>query len=140
MKKTFFIFVLLILLFPACSDKEEIKLTTAGSNAIAMNIGKGWEVTALTELSGFAQDENNKTFTAKIFYSVDVLTKDGKTLRSIFTKQIDKNEKESISSLKIEAQFNIGPDYSTGKYKAVFNIKDMISNKTTKDTVGFSLD
>jgi len=140
MKKIFFIFGIIILFFPGCSNKEEVKLTTAGSNAIAMNMGSGWEVTALTELSGFAQDEKDKIFTAKIFYSVDVLTKDGKTLRSIFTNQIDKNEKESISSLKIEAQFNIGQDYSTGKYKAVFNIKDLISNKTTKDTVGFNLD
>ncbi len=139
MKKIILLFGVIFIFFTGCSKKEEIKLTTAGSNAFALDMGKGWEVQALTELHGFDLSEKDGKYFARVFYTIDVITPDNKTIRSLFTKESDKNGSEEIKSVKLEAQFNIDGDYPAGNYKAVFNIKDRISNKTLKDTVGFVL-
>lgn len=140
MKKNFTFFVLALLLFTGCSKKEEVKLTTSGKNAFADDLGGSWEVQALTELHGFDQDEKDGKYIASIFYSVDVITIDGKVLRSLFTKQVDKKKSEKITGINLEAQFNIDGSYPSGNYKLVFNIKDMLSNKTLKDTAAVKLE
>jgi hypothetical protein len=139
MKKIILLFGLMFIIFAGCSKKEDIKLSTAGSNAFALDMGKGWEVQAITELHGFDLSEKDGEYFARVFYAVDIITPDNKTIRSLFTKENDKKDSEEIKSLKLEAQFNIDGDYPVGNYKAVFNIKDMVSNKTLKDTVGFVL-
>ncbi len=140
MKKIFMFLALALLLFAGCSKKEEVKLTTSGKNAFADDLGGSWEVQALTELHGFDQNNNDGKYIASIFYSVDVITTDGKVLKSLFTKQVDKKESEKITGVNLEAQFNIDGSYPSGKYKLVFNIKDMLSNKTLKDTAVVKLE
>lgn len=140
MKKIVLLFGLLIIFISGCSKKEEVKLSTTGSNAFALDMGKGWEVQALTELHGFDITEKDGQHSARVFYTIDVISPENQVLKSIFTKENNKKESEEFKSLKLEAQFNIDGDYPVGKYKAVFNIKDMISGKTMKDTVGFNLE
>ena len=140
MKKNFTFLILALLFFAGCSKKEDVKLTTSGKNAFADDLGGSWEVQALTELHGFDQNKTDGKYIASIFYSVDVITNDGKVLRSLFTKQVDKKESEKITGINLEAQFNIDGSYPAGKYKLVFNIKDMSSNKTLKDTTSLSLE
>lgn len=140
MKKIFTFLVLILLLVIGCSKKNEVQLTTSGKNAFAADVDGSWEVQALTELHGFDQQEKDGNYTASIFYSVDVITSDGKILKSLFTKQVDKKESEKITGVKLEAQFNINGSYPAGRYKLVFNIKDILSNKTLKDTASLKLE
>lgn len=140
MKNIFTFLFLALLLFTGCSKKEEIKLTTSGKNAFADDLNGSWEIQALTELHGFDQNENDGKYFASIFYSVDVITSDGKVLKSLFTKQVDKNESEKITGINLEAQFNIDGSYPSGNYKLVFNIKDLLSGLTLKDTAAVKLE
>ncbi len=140
MKKIFTFLVLILLFVIGCSKKNEVKLTTSGKNAFAADVDGSWEVQALTELHGFDQQKKDGNYTASIFYSVDVITSDGKILKSLFTKQVDKKESEKITGVKLEAQFNINGSYPAGRYKLVFNIKDILSNKTLKDTASLKLE
>lgn len=140
MKKIFTFLVLILLFVIGCSKKNEVQLTTSGKNAFAADVDGSWEVQALTELHGFDQQKKDGNYTASIFYSVDVITSDGKILKSLFTKQVDKKESEKITGVKLEAQFNINGSYPAGRYKLVFNIKDILSNKTLKDTASLKLE
>jgi len=140
MKKIYLLSVVLLLLMAGCSKEEEVKLSVSGTNAFAMNMGKGWEVQALTEVHGFKINEKDDMYSARIFFTVDIITASGQTLKSIFTKEVDKKEKETFKGINLEAQFNIGADYTAGKYKAVFNIKDMFSGKSTQDTTSLKLE
>lgn len=140
MKRSFVLLVVLFLFIAGCSKKDEVKLSVSGSNAFALDMGKEWEVQALTELHGFETVEQDDSYAARIFYSIDVITPGDQVLKSLFTKENNRKEAEEFKSLKLDAQFNIDGDYPVGKYKAVFNIKDMNSNKTLKDTVGFNLE
>ena len=83
MKNVFFILSIAGLVFTTgCSKKEEVKLITSGKNAFAIDMGQGWEVQALTELHGFGQNEKEGKYIASVFYSVDVITTNGKALKS----------------------------------------------------------
>ena len=141
MKNIFFILVVSIFILNAgCSKKEKVKLTTSGNNAFAIDMGQGWEVQALTELHGFNQNEKDGKFSASIFYSVDIITTDNKVLKSLFTKQVDKKEPEKINGVNLEAEFNIDESYPPGNYNVVFNIKDLLSDKTLQDTTVLKLE
>ena len=140
MKKLIFSFSILILLFAGCSKKEDVKLSTSGSNAFGLDMGGSWEVQALTELRGFDTQKKDGQFYSRVFFTIDVITPDNQVLSSLFTKEDDKKDSEEFKSMKLEAQFNVDSNYPVGKYKAVFNIKDMISNKAMKDTVSFTLE
>jgi hypothetical protein len=141
MKNTFFILMALGLIFTAgCSKKEEVKLTATGANALAIDMGGTWDVQALTELHGFDQNEKDGKYIASVFYSVDVITTNGKILKSLFTKQVDKKETEKMNGINLEAEFNLDESYPTGNYKVVFNIKDLLSNKTLEDTTTLKLE
>lgn len=138
--------VLFVLLFAGvifingCSKKEEVKLTTSGNNAFAIDMGQGWEVQALTELHEFKQNEKDGKFSASIFYSIDVITTDNKLLKSLFTKQVDKKQPEKINGINLEAEFNIDGSYPPGNYKVVFNIKDLLSKQSLQDTTDLKLE
>ncbi|MGA8263815.1 MAG: hypothetical protein WB779_05195, partial [Ignavibacteriaceae bacterium] len=119
---------------------EEVKLTTSGRNAFAIDMGQGWEVQALTELHGFELNKKNGKFVASIFYSVDVITTDNKVLKSLFTKQVDKKESDKINGVNLEAGFNLDESYPPGNYKVVFNIKDLLSNQSLQDTTILKLE
>ena len=141
MKNVFFVLLFAGMIFVnGCSKKEEVKLTTSGNNAFAIDMGQGWDVQALTELHGFKQNEKDGKFSASVFYSVDVITTDNKVLKSLFTKQVDKKGPEKINGVNLEAEFNIDGSYPQGNYKVVFNIKDLLSNQSLQDTMALKLE
>ena len=141
MKNIFFILIALgLLLSTGCSKKEEVKLTTSGSNAFAIETGENWDIQALTELHGFVQNKKNDKYIASVFYTVDIITTDGKMLKSLFTKQVDKKESEKISGINLEAEFSLDESYPAGDYKLIFNIKDLLSNKALRDTTNLKLE
>jgi hypothetical protein len=141
LKNIIFILIALgLFLIAGCSKKEEVKLTTSGGNAFAIETGGNWDVQALTGLHGFAQDKKDDKYIASVFYTVDIITTDGKMLKSLFTKQVDKKESEKISGINLEAEFNLDESYPPGDYKLIFNIKDLLSNKTLQDTTNLKLE
>jgi hypothetical protein len=141
MKNIFFILIALaIFLATGCSKKEEVKLSTSGANAFAIDTGGNWDIQALTELHGFAQNKKNDKYIASVFYTIDVITTDGKVLKSLFTKQVDKKESEKINGINLEAEFNLDESYQAGNYKVIFNIKDLLSNKGLQDTTSLKLE
>ena len=141
MKNVFFVLLFAgMIIVNGCSKKEELKLTTSGRNAFAIDMGQGWEVQALTELHGFEQNKKNGKFIASIFYSVDVITTDNKILKSLFTKQVDKKESDKINGVNLEAGFKLDESYPPGNYKVVFNIKDLLSNQSIQDTTELKLE
>ncbi len=105
-----------------------------------MDTGQGWDVQALTEIHGFSQNEKDGKYIASIFYSVDVITTDNKILKSLFTKQIDKKESDKINGINLEAEFILDESYPAGNYKVIFNIKDLLSNISLKDTTELKLE
>ena len=139
-KVSVFLLFVGIIFINGCSKKEEVKLTASGNNAFAIDMGQGWEVQALTELHGFKQNEKDGKFSTSIFYSVDMITTDNKLLKSLFTKQVDKKQPEKINGVNLEAEFNIDGSYPPGNYKVVFNIKDLFSNQTLRDTTTLRLE
>ena len=139
-KVSVFLLFVGIIFINGCSKKEEVKLTASGNNAFAIDMGQGWEVQALTELHGFKQNEKDGKFSTSIFYSVDMITTDNKLLKSLFTKQVDKKQTEKINGVNLEAEFNIDGSYPPGNYKVVFNIKDLFSNQTLRDTTTLRLE
>ena len=141
MRNIFFILIALgLFLATGCSKKEEVKLSTSGGNTFAIEMGGNWDVQALTELHGFVQNEKDGKYIASVFYTVDIITTDGKLLKSLFTKQIDKKESEKISGISLEAEFNLDESYPAGDYKLIFNIKDLLSNKALQDTTNLKLE
>ncbi len=141
MRNIFFILIVLgLFLATGCSKKEEEKLTASGGNAFAIETGGNWDIQALTELHGFVQNKKDDKYIASVFYTVDIITTDGKTLKSLFTKQVDKKESEKISGINLEAEFNLDESYPAGDYKIIFNIKDLLSNKTLQDTTNLKLE
>jgi len=141
LRNIFFILIVLgLFLAIGCSKKEEEKLTTSGGNAFAIETGGNWDIQALTELHGFVQNKKDDKYIASVFYTVDIITTDGKTLKSLFTKQVDKKESEKISGINLEAEFNLDESYPAGDYKIIFNIKDLLSNKTLQDTTNLKLE
>ena len=117
-----------------------MKLSTSGGNTFAIEMGGNWDVQALTELHGFVQNEKDGKYIASVFYTVDIITTDGKLLKSLFTKQIDKKESEKINGISLEAEFNLDESYKAGDYKLIFNIKDLLSNKALQDTTNLKLE
>ena len=141
MKKTFLILFIACFIFATgCSKKEEVKLTTSGRNAFAIDMGQGWEVQALTEVHGFEQNKKNGKYSSSIFYTVDVITADKKVLKSLFTKEVDKKESDKINGINLEAGFTLDESYPPGNYKVVFNIKDLLSNQSLQDTTDLKLE
>lgn len=141
MRNIIFILIALgLFLATGCSKKEEAKLTTSGGNTFAIEMGGNWDVQALTELHGFVQNEKDGKYIASVFYTVDIITTDGKMLKSLFTKQIDRKESEKISGISLEAEFNLDESYPAGDYKLIFNIKDLLSNKALQDTTNLKLE
>jgi hypothetical protein len=141
MRNIFFILIALSLfLTSGCSKKEDVKLKASGGNAFAIDMGGSWDVQALTELHGFAQNKKDDKYIASIFYTIDVITTSGRSLKSLFTKQVDKKESEKMSGINLEAEFNLDESYPPGDYKVVFNIKDLLSNKTLQDTTKLKLE
>lgn len=121
------------------STKQEMKLTAFSPEAFAYELDKGWEVDATTRIKGFTQIESDNKYKAKISFTVDLITPAGKTIKDVDKKIADKIGGEKMMDTGLETQFDLDTTYVSGKYKVVFNIKDMNSGKTTTSSAEFQL-
>jgi hypothetical protein len=127
MKKYILIFLGLFTII-ACSKKQE-KLELFSAESFAYSMDKGWEMNASVRVKGFEQDESGKEFKAKLSYSVDLETSDGKLVEGIDKGVVDKTQNEKMMDLQINSQLKLDSTYKTGTYKVTFYVKDELTGQ-----------
>jgi hypothetical protein len=137
MKKIFFFTSLLLII--SCS-KNDVKFESFSSAAFAYDIGNGVsEVNATVRVKGFIQNEKDGNYSTSISFDVDLVKPDSSIQKSIFKDVHKESDKEPLSDVGLEAQFDLDSTYSEGTYKLVFNINDDFSKNKTKAEVNFDI-
>ncbi len=131
--------LILLFLFSSCSKKEETKLEAFSPEAFAYDVGDQFEVNASTRVKGFQQKEENKKFKASLAYDIDIVKPDGDTIKSMITRVEDKINDEKMTDVPLEIQFNLDSTYALGKYKLIFEIKDVNSDGKASSSASFDL-
>ena len=126
--KKYFLIILGFLTIIACSKKQET-LETFSAESFAYSMDNGWEMNASVRVKGFEQDEIGKDFKAKLSYSVDLETSDGKLIEGIDKGIVDKTQNEKIMDLQINSQLKLDSTYKTGTYKVTFIVKDELTGQ-----------
>jgi len=117
-----------VLIVVSCSKKPE-KFELFSAESFAYSMDKGWELNATVRAKGFEQHENNNKFTAKLSYTVDLVTADGKLAKGIDSGTVDKTADEKIVDLEISSQIKLDASYKTGTNKVIFYVTDDFSNR-----------
>ena len=131
--------IILLKFVYACKKEESQKLEASVNQVYAFDIGTAWEVNISTKVKGFMEEENNGKFKMSLSYSIDLVTPMGKTISGIVNKTEDKIDKEKLPDFILDSQFNLDTTYVPGKYKAIINIRDVITGKTASATGSFDL-
>jgi hypothetical protein len=137
--KILIILFLTTLIFYSCSKEKPVKIETFSPEAFAYDIGNGWEVDATTRVKGFAQNEKEKKFSATLAFDVDLVTPKGDTIKSLISRVEDKTDKEKMTDVPLEAQFDLDSTYAEGDYKVIFKVKDVLSGKGTISITTFKI-
>ena len=137
--KVLIILFLTTLIFYSCSKEKPVKIETFSPEAFAYDIGDGWEVDATTRVKGFAQNEKEKKFSATLAFDVDLVTPKGDTIKSLISRVEDKTDKEKMTDVPLEAQFDLDSTYALGDYKVIFKIKDVISGNSAISITTFKI-
>ena len=131
--------IVLLTFVYACKKEESLKLETSVNQAYAFDIGTAWEVNISTKVKGFMEEENNGKFKMSLSYTIDLEKPGGETVKGIISKTEDKIDKEKLPDFILDSQFNLDTTYVPGKYKAIINIRDVITGKTASATTSFDL-
>jgi hypothetical protein len=127
------------LIFYSCSKEKPVKLETFSPEAFAYDIGDGWEVDATTRVKGFAQNEKEDKFSTTLAFDVDLVTPKGDTIKSLISRVEDKTDKEKLTDVPLEAQFDLDSTYAIGDYKVIFKVKDVLSGNRAISVTSFKL-
>lgn len=138
MEKYFLLFAAAII-FIACSKKEE-KFELFSAEAFTYSMDNGWELNASCRVKGFKQNETENIFKAKLSYTIDLKTPDGKILELIDEGLIDKTSEERMTDLQIESQIQIDSAFAKGKYQVIFNISDDLAGVSITTQKDFELE
>lgn len=136
--KKYFLITITLFLFLACSKKEE-KLELFSLEAFAYSVEDGWELNASCRVKGFEQRIFNNLYYAKLSYTIDIKTPDGKLLNNIDEGLIDQSNSEKFSDLSINSQIQFDSSYSTGTYEIIFNVSDDYSGNIVSIKKEFEL-
>jgi hypothetical protein len=166
MKQLILIFITLMLF--SCS-KEQEKLELFSEEAFAFYLEESWELNASARVKGFTQLESEEyllksgtkildtddgavilddkvkekvltdVYTAKISYSIDLITPPGDTLSNVDYGLIDKISEEEMMDLPVETQIEMDSSFAVGKYKIVFIVDDNLSQRSVSSEKEFSL-
>lgn len=121
-------------------QKDVTKLTAFSQEAFAYDLGSGYEVDASVRIKGFEQKNEEDKYQASIFYSVDLVTPNIDTLKTMFSKTSDKSSNEKITDIPLEAQFDLDSTAVKGKYKVLYNIKDKYSGQAITSSVNLNVE
>jgi len=140
MKVLIILYFGILIILVGCSKKAApVSITAFSTEAFAYGIGDSSEIDASTRVKGFQQDQKNNMFVSTFSYDIDLITPKGDTVKSIFSRVVDKSSKEKLSDTQLDVQFNVGPSFIKGKYKLVFWIKDALSGASTSANANFDL-
>jgi hypothetical protein len=103
-------------------------------------MASGWELNASCRVKGFVQNEKDGNYLAKLTYSIDLKTSEGKLLKKIDEGLIDQSNSEKVSDFDISTQLQLNSDYKPGKYKIIFNVTDDFSKRTVRIEKEFELE
>jgi hypothetical protein len=138
MKK--YVFYLLVLFLLIACGKKEVKFETFSSEAFAYDIGSGIsEVNATVRVKGFTQNEKDGNYSTSISFNVDLVKPDSSVVKSIYKDVHKESDKEPLTDVGLEAQFDLDSTYADGTYGLVFNINDDFSKNKTKAEVSFDI-
>jgi len=134
---------ILLLLFLSmllsCSKKDE-KFELFSAEAFAYSMDSGWELNSSCRTKGFRQIEETGNFKAKLSFTADLTTPDGKIIFKVGEGLVNQSSKEKFSDLPIETQIQLDSTYKTGKYFLTFNVSDKLSGKSTSIKKEFVLE
>ena len=116
-----------VIIFFACSCRPEPNLMLSSPEAFAFDLGDSWEVNASVTAKDFAQVEKEDQYFVKLSYSVDLVSPESDSLKSIYNESIDQQDSEEFLDIILEAQIEIDSTFGEGKYKLVFNVIDEYS-------------
>jgi deoxycytidine triphosphate deaminase len=102
-------------------------------------MASGWELNASCRVKGFVQNLKEDKFFAKLSYSIDLKTPEGKVFEKIDEGFIDQSNSEKVSDFDISTQLQLNSDYKPGKYKIIFNVTDSLSNQSVQIEKEFEL-
>lgn len=140
MRKYFLLLIITAFFVSGCSKDEPLELNGINPEAFAFNLGDMWEVNASVIVKGFKLEEENKTYSPSIEFSVDLVKPNGEKVENLFNDKMEKSFEEKIKDVKLEAQFELDETFEEGNYKVVFRIKDLLNNSSTTVEKEFVLD
>lgn len=138
MKRLFISLALIIAVIVSCSEEEK-KFEITSSEAFAYSLEDGWELNSTLNVTGFQQNEEDGEYTAKLSYSLHLVTPESDTIYEADYGYVDKHEKEEIMDIQIDSQIGIDSSYSIGSYEVIFEITDDYSMKTISAVNKFEL-
>lgn len=138
MKKIFLLIILAAVVF-SCSKKEE-KFELFSSEAFAYSMDSGWELNASCRAKGFKQIEESGGFKAKLSFTADLTTPEGKVISKVGEGFVNQSSKEKFADLPIETQIQLDSTYKAGKYFLIFNVSDKLSGKSASIKKEFVLE
>ncbi len=135
MKNILKIFTLSVLILACSREKPNLKLFSPES--FAYSTEQGWELDTSVRVKGFQKEKQGEKITAKLSFSVDIVTPNGDTLKNAYDGLKDVSEEENISETPIDVQIEFDSTFAKGNYIVVFNVEDNLSSQeaTISDTV-----
>lgn len=140
MRKYFLLLIITVFIISGCSKDEPLELNGINPEAFAFNLGDMWEVNASVFIKGFKLEEENKSYSTSIEFSVDLLKPNGETVANLYDDKLKKTFEEKVKDIKLEAQFELDETFEIGNYKVIFRIKDLLNNSSTTVEKEFVLD
>jgi hypothetical protein len=136
--KKHFLLIILSLAVLACSKKQE-RFELFSCESFAYSLDKGWEANASVRVKGFEQKEDNNKFSAKLSYTVDLQTPDGRMIYKIDSGVLEKTASEKMMDQQINSQIQLDTTFVTGTYKIFINVIDEFSDKKSVQWSYFEL-
>jgi len=128
MKSVIAIILFMFVVF-ACSKKEEHKLQLSAPEAFAYDVGGSWELHVTTIAKGFTQNKSLAKYEAKLNYTLDLITPENDTIRSLVSGVEERSEAEPLEDLELEAQADLDSTFTTGEYECILNVNDELSGQ-----------
>lgn len=129
MKRITVFFILILAGLISCKKKPDVKFEAFSPEAFAYSLDNGWEVDATVMVRGYEMQKESSQNSVKLAYSVDLVTPTNQLKKGLFADTLDEGSTEPYSDLRLESQMELDSTYTPGKYKVVFNIKDLYSGE-----------
>lgn len=133
------LFVVLILLAAACSEKDVKKIEVSNVDAFAYQLDKGWELNGSAIIKNFSSEKSNDKYTSKLSYYVNLTQPDSSVLEEADYGVIDISENEEVDEHQLDLQIELDSGFSTGKYELLLVVMDDLNGTQDSTKTNFEL-